>query len=83
MATMITEECINCGACEPECPNTAHAAVQYELNARCLMRCPTISLYRSREVHGMRVILTSNSVRRSVPWIAASPTRIAWKPKRC
>lgn len=23
MATVITEECINCGACEPECPNTA------------------------------------------------------------
>lgn len=23
MATMITDECINCGACEPECPNTA------------------------------------------------------------
>lgn len=23
MATLITEECINCGACEPECPNTA------------------------------------------------------------
>jgi ferredoxin len=23
MATMIGEECINCGACEPECPNTA------------------------------------------------------------
>ncbi len=23
MAIMITEECINCGACEPECPNTA------------------------------------------------------------
>jgi ferredoxin len=23
MATFITEECINCGACEPECPNTA------------------------------------------------------------
>ena len=23
MATMITEECINCGACEPECPNNA------------------------------------------------------------
>jgi ferredoxin len=20
---MITEECINCGACEPECPNSA------------------------------------------------------------
>ena len=23
MALMITEECINCGACEPECPNNA------------------------------------------------------------
>ena len=23
MSTMITEECINCGAYEPECPNTA------------------------------------------------------------
>src|SRR5512143_1184422 len=23
MSTLITEECINCGACEPECPNTA------------------------------------------------------------
>jgi ferredoxin len=34
MATMITEECINCGACEPECPNTAiyQGGVDYELN---------------------------------------------------
>lgn len=23
MAIKITDECINCGACEPECPNTA------------------------------------------------------------
>jgi ferredoxin len=23
MSTTITEECINCGACEPECPNDA------------------------------------------------------------
>ena len=23
MAITITDECINCGACEPECPNTA------------------------------------------------------------
>ncbi len=36
MATMITEECINCGACEPECPNTAIYAggVQWELDGQ-------------------------------------------------
>jgi ferredoxin len=34
MATTITSECINCGACEPECPNTAIYAggVGWELN---------------------------------------------------
>jgi ferredoxin len=26
MARKITEECINCGACEPECPNEAITA---------------------------------------------------------
>lgn len=36
MATKITEECINCGACEPECPNTAiySGGTQYELNGQ-------------------------------------------------
>jgi NAD-dependent dihydropyrimidine dehydrogenase PreA subunit len=28
MAIIITDECINCGACEPECPNTAIYEVQ-------------------------------------------------------
>ena len=34
MATVITEECINCGACEPECPNTAiyQGGVEWEMN---------------------------------------------------
>ena len=34
MATIITSDCINCGACEPECPNTAIYAgtVPWELN---------------------------------------------------
>lgn len=34
MATVITAECINCGACEPECPNTAiyQGGVEWELN---------------------------------------------------
>lgn len=32
MATIITDECINCGACEPECPNTAiyQGGVEYD-----------------------------------------------------
>ena len=35
MATMITEECINCGVCEPECPNTAiyEGGVEWELES--------------------------------------------------
>jgi ferredoxin len=34
MATVITGECINCGACEPECPNTAiyQGGVEWELD---------------------------------------------------
>jgi ferredoxin len=34
MATIITSECINCGACEPECPNTAiyQGGVEWEHN---------------------------------------------------
>lgn len=34
MATIITSECINCGACEPECPNNAiyQGGVEWELN---------------------------------------------------
>ena len=34
MSTLITEECINCGACEPECPNTAiyEGGAPWELN---------------------------------------------------
>ncbi len=36
MSLMITEDCINCGACEPECPNTAIYAggEDYELNGQ-------------------------------------------------
>jgi ferredoxin len=36
MATVITSECINCGACEPECPNTAiyQGDVEWEFNGQ-------------------------------------------------
>ena len=42
MATVITSDCINCGACEPECPNTAIYAggVEWELNG---VKSPAIS----------------------------------------
>ena len=28
MALMITDECINCDVCEPECPNEANSACE-------------------------------------------------------
>ena len=42
MATKITDACINCGACEPECPNAAIAAgdsifvIKPELCSECV-----------------------------------------------
>ena len=36
MAYRITEECINCGACEPECPNSAiyEGGTSWELDGK-------------------------------------------------
>ncbi len=47
MATIITEECINCGACEPECPNTAiyEGGVQWEGNDGALHDALSEDLY--------------------------------------
>ena len=41
MALMITEECIVCGACEPECPNEAITAGEtiYEINPELCTEC--------------------------------------------
>jgi ferredoxin len=41
MALMITNECIVCGACEPECPNNAIAAGEeiYEINPELCTEC--------------------------------------------
>ena len=41
MAFMITEECISCGACEPECPNEAISAGDeiYEIDASKCTEC--------------------------------------------
>ncbi|MFI5299936.1 MAG: YfhL family 4Fe-4S dicluster ferredoxin [Polyangiales bacterium] len=41
MATHITEACINCGACEPECPNEAISQGDeiYSINAEHCTEC--------------------------------------------
>ncbi|MFE3906324.1 YfhL family 4Fe-4S dicluster ferredoxin [Streptomyces sp. NPDC059153] len=41
MATKITEDCINCSACEPECPNEAikEGDEIYEINPNACSEC--------------------------------------------
>jgi ferredoxin len=41
MALMITDECINCDVCEPECPNEAisQGAEIYEINPSKCTEC--------------------------------------------
>ncbi|MBT3366638.1 MAG: 4Fe-4S binding protein, partial [Nitrospina sp.] len=41
MSTIITDECINCGVCEPECPNTAISEGEdfYEIEADLCTEC--------------------------------------------
>jgi ferredoxin len=41
MALIISEECINCGACEPECPNQAISAgdERYVINFEKCTEC--------------------------------------------
>ncbi len=41
MSLTITDECINCGACEPECPNDAiyEGEEIYEINPELCTEC--------------------------------------------
>ncbi|MHB8415475.1 MAG: 4Fe-4S binding protein, partial [Acidiferrobacteraceae bacterium] len=41
MSRMITDECINCGVCEPECPNDAISATSeiYVIDAARCTEC--------------------------------------------
>lgn len=41
MALMITDECINCDVCEPECPNSAisQGAEIYEIDPNLCTEC--------------------------------------------
>ena len=42
MAIIITDECINCGACEPECPNNAiyEGGVEWAMNEGTTVSMP-------------------------------------------
>ena len=41
MSTLITDECINCGVCEPECPNEAISEGEdfYEIDPELCTEC--------------------------------------------
>ena len=42
MALIITDECINCDVCEPECPNEAIflGPEIYQIEPQCVQVCP-------------------------------------------
>jgi ferredoxin len=46
MAIKITDECINCGACEPECPNNAiyEGAVDWRVSDGTALKKGTVTL---------------------------------------
>jgi len=44
MALMITDECINCDVCEPECPNDA-------IYMGCEPECPNDAIYMGLEIY--------------------------------
>ncbi|WP_185876723.1 4Fe-4S dicluster domain-containing protein [Blattabacterium cuenoti] len=53
MSIKITKECINCGACEPECPNNAI----YEGNKKWKMSDGTSFLKRKEKESGSNLIV--------------------------
>ena len=55
MALMITDECINCDVCEPECPNEA------------ISQGPEIYVIDPREVHRVRRPFRRAAVPRGLP----------------
>ena len=71
MALIITDECINCDVCEPECPNGAIAAGEeiYVIDPKLCTEC--VGHYDAPQCRGWCV--------RS---IAFPMTRATWKPKR-
>ncbi|MBU1069680.1 4Fe-4S binding protein [Myxococcota bacterium] len=58
MKIVITNECISCGACEPECPEGAifQGDSQYEIDQsmctqceNCIATCPTAAIIKQDE----------------------------------
>ena len=87
MATIITSDCINCGACEPECPNTAIYAggVPWELGGAIESgdRAGHLSISSRRSAPNASASTIMKHARRYARSIAASPTPTIPKPKAC
>jgi len=58
MKIVITQDCISCGACEPECPEGAifQGDTQYEIDQpmctqceTCIAACPTAAIIKQDE----------------------------------
>jgi len=80
MATVITSECINCGACEPECPNTAiyQGGVEWQApTGRCMRRSPTTSSTSSRKCTECVGFYDQEACAKVCRSTAACPTRAA------
>jgi len=69
MALMITDDCINCDVCEPECPNGAISPGEeiYRIDPNSCTEC--VGHY------------DTPSASRSVPSTASPRTQTAWRAK--
>lgn len=72
MAIHITEECINCGACEPECPNTAI----YEASAKWAFADGTL-------LKGMVTLMNSQTIEAEAKHEAISNEIYYIVPDKC
>jgi ferredoxin len=64
MAIKITEECINCGACEPECPNNAiyEGGVNWKMSDGTSVKTPMVLVDGTTVNHDQVNLPVSNEV---------------------
>ncbi len=84
MAIIITDECINCGACEPECPNTAiyEGADDWRYKDGTRLTGKVILPDGTENVPNAKGFTMNHSVPLFVRWIVAFPMTITSKAKK-